>query len=192
MQTSMKCRKVPKGKRDMKKDQGLPELSAREISQKGKEALARAVKNGWDPWKSTPQGPCDRAEQMNRVDRNTGIHMLKRTEILTRLWNSANPYFQGYNWAAWSHIQPRGADFEGHQETSSTRCFCSCIKAIKCRTMDQEQALWRFIRLDKVMFSPHLPVLYFYFFIEIKSKTLKWTSLVYLLWSMAKKEKRIV
>lgn len=39
--------------------------------------------------KSTPQGPGDRAEQMNRVDRNTEIHTLKRTETLSRLWNSA-------------------------------------------------------------------------------------------------------
>lgn len=76
----------------MIKDQGLPGLSAREISQRGKEALEWVIRIAKILGSQPHKGPGDRAEQVNRVGRNIGIYMLKRTETFTRLWNGANPH----------------------------------------------------------------------------------------------------
>lgn len=164
----MKCRKIPKGKRDMKKDQGLPGLSAREISQRGKEALEWAIRIteifGSQPHKC----PGDRVEQMNRVDRNTGIHMLKRTETFTRLWNDANPHLS------------RATTEQLHLTLKAIIRRLPAPDASAVASMKSNAGLWTrnkhyedFIQLDKALFSPCLPVLYIYFFIGIKSKTLK-------------------
>lgn len=72
VQIGLKLKGISKGKRDMQKDQGLPQLLAREISQGCKETLARAARMA-EILRSQPhKGPGHRAEEMNRMDMKWG------------------------------------------------------------------------------------------------------------------------
>lgn len=73
VQIGLKLRRgIPKGKRDVQKDQGLPQLSVREISQREKEAMVRAIRKTEIRRSQPHKGLGQRADQMNEVGRKTG------------------------------------------------------------------------------------------------------------------------
>lgn len=94
--------------------------------------------------------------------------MLKRTETFTRLWNDANPHLS------------RATTEQLHLTLKAIIRRLPAPDASAVASMKSNAGLWTrnkhyedFIQLDKALFSPCLPVLYIYFFIGIKSKTLK-------------------
>lgn len=95
VQDGLKHRRISKGRRDMQKNKGFHQLSARGIPQRGKEAFTRAARRA-DIIRSQPhKGLWHRAEQRNRVGGKSGMQILERTELALQ-WYKHTPC-KGYS-----------------------------------------------------------------------------------------------